>query len=500
MKFLPEINQTKKNLFFFCFILFVALHSFLPENLWCTPRVKELKEEIDAIVYKYRPSGAHVGISIYSISRDKTLYALNSHKLFVVASNMKLFTTATALVYLGSDFVYETKIFSRGPLTSEGKLQGDIIIQGSGDPNISGRFYQGKITAVPTIWAKRVEEHGIKVIAGDIIADDSIFDRKFICDSWPKDQLSEWYCAPVSGLSFNDNCIDIVVKPNNGSGNLASVQIEPITSYIKIFNTCRTTSLVSEHLYSLYRKPFTNSIYIKGKIWSKSVPQKAWITIHDPALYTATVFKEILEDRNIRVLGDTRLVNSSDKNTKTELQKIAVTLSTLRQSVEVANKRSQGFYAEQILKTLGAHIKKEGSFSAGLDVIRDFLASFGFSDAEYQIHDGSGLSKKNRLTTVLVTTLLTFMYKHEYGDIFSQSLSVAGIDGTLKRRMNREPYRSRIRAKTGYVLGTCTLSGYVETLKGEIITFSILVNGIKGSIQKAKLLQDAICMFLVENN
>ena len=500
MKFLPEINHTKKNLFFFCFILFVAHHSFLPENLWCTPKVRELKEEIDAIVYKYKPSGAHVGISIYSISKDRTLYTLNSHQSFVVASNMKLLTTAAALVYLGSDFVYETEIFSRGPLTSEGKLQGDIIILGSGDPNISGRFYHGKITAVPTLWAKRVEGRGIKVITGDIIADDSIFDREFICDSWPRDQLSEWYCAPVSGLSFNDNCMDIVVRPNKGSGSLASIQIEPTTSYVKIFNTCKTTSLQSEHLYSLYRKPFTNSIYVKGKIWSKSVPQKAWVTIHDPALYTATVFKEILEDRNIRVLGDARLVNSSDKNTKTELQKVAVTISSLRQSIDVANKRSQGFYAEQILKTLGAHIKKEGSFSAGLDVIKDFLSSLGFSAVQYQIHDGSGLSKKNRLTPMMVTKLLTYMYKHEDGDIFFQSLSVAGIDGTLRRRMNREPYRARIRAKTGYVLGTSTLSGYVETLKGEKVAFSILVNDVKGSIQKARLLQDAICMFLVDNN
>ena len=101
---------------------------------------------------------------------------------------------------------------------------------------------------------------------------------------------------------------------------------------------------------------------------------------------------------------------------------------------------------------------------------------------------------------MMVTKLLTYMYKHEDGDIFFQSLSVAGIDGTLRRRMNREPYRARIRAKTGYVLGTSTLSGYVETLKGEIVAFSILVNDIKDNKQKARLLQDAICMFLVDNN
>ncbi|GJQ59714.1 MAG: peptidase M15 [Candidatus Scalindua sp.] len=412
---------------------------------------------------------------------------------------MKLLTTATALVYLGPDFVYETKVFYRGVLSSRGKLQGDIVIQGSGDPNISGRFYSDEITAVPSSWAKSVEEYGIKTITGDVIGDDTIFDRKFICDSWPKDQLSEWYCAPVCGLSFNDNCIDIILNPNQELGGLAYVNTEPKTSYIKIFNTCKTTDLQSKHLYSVHRRPHTNSIYVKGHIWSKSGPQRAWVTIQDPALYTATVFKEILEDRGINVMGVARVGKASEKTGKNKLYTLAVTTSSLRQSIDVANKRSQGFYAEQLVKTVGAHIKKEGSFSAGLAVMGDFLAKLGFSKNQYQIDDGSGLSKKNRLSPLMITHLLRFMYNHEERDIFWESLSISGVDGTLKNRLTQAPYQSRVRAKTGYVLGTSTLSGYVESVKGEIIIFSILLNEIRGSIRQAKRLQDIICRLLVEH-
>jgi D-alanyl-D-alanine carboxypeptidase/D-alanyl-D-alanine-endopeptidase (penicillin-binding protein 4) len=469
-------------------------------HVWSTPENKKLKVEIDAILQKYKPKGTHVGISIFSVSRNKSLYKNNSNKQFVVASNMKLFTTATALVYLGAGFEYKTEIFYRGDISADGILNGDIIIKGSGDPNISGRFFDGNVTAVPAYWADKIMEHGIQVINGDIIADDSIFDREFVHSNWPKDQLSKWYCAPVSGLSFNDNCVDIMVRPNSNPGGLTSVEIEPETSYVKIINRCKTTTSKSEHSYSLYRKPFTNQINIKGNFWSKAYLSKKSIAINNPPLYMATVFKEILEGKNVRVMGEARAIDETDFNARHRLNKLAITTSSLRQSITVANKRSQGFYAEQILKTLGATINNEGSFSGGLDVVKDFLTKLGISEDQYQLDDGSGLSKKNKLTPDTITTLLTYMYNHKNAGIFLKSLPISGTDGTLKKRLKDEPYKSRVRAKTGYVYGARTLSGYVKTLDEEVIAFSILVNKIKGGTWQAKRFQDVICRFLVTYN
>jgi D-alanyl-D-alanine carboxypeptidase/D-alanyl-D-alanine-endopeptidase (penicillin-binding protein 4) len=485
-----------------CFLLVALVFSYIIclENVWSVTENKNLRVEIDAILQKYKPKGTSVGISIFSVSRNKSLYKSNSSKPFVVASNMKLFTTATALVYLGADFEYETEIYYSGDISEDGKLDGDIIIKGSGDPNISGRFYDDNVTAVPAHWADKIREHGIQVVNGDIIADDYIFDREFVHSSWPKDQLSKWYCAPVSGLSFNDNCVDIMVRPNINPGSLASVKIEPDTSYVSIINRCRTTTSKSKHAYSLYRKPFTNLISVKGNFWTKAYPGKEYIAINNPPLYMATVFKEILEGKNIRVMGKARVIDETDIYSIQEHNILATTTSSLRQSIAVANKRSQGFYAEQILKTLGATINNEGSFSGGLDVIRDFLTKLGIPESQYQIDDGSGLSKKNKLTSDAITTLLNYMYNHKNAGIFVKSLPISGTDGTLKKRLKEEPYKSRVMAKTGYVYGARTLSGYVKTLDEEIIAFSILVNEIKGGTWKAKRLQDIICRFLVTYN
>ena len=483
------------------FLIFVLVISCLvcPKDVWCKPEEEKLRNEINAILDKHKLFGSVVGINIFSISKNKTLYKHNSGETFVVASNVKLFTTAAALEYLGPDFEYITKINYHGDI-SEGKLDGDIIIKGSGDPNISGRFYCGNITAVPALWADAVKEMGIKTIVGDIIADDSIFDREFICDSWPEDQLSEWYCAPISGLSFNDNCIDIIIKPSRKPGAYAQIHKEPETSYVTLNNNCKTSSNKSKDSYSYSRRPQTNLIDINGYIWIKSQPQREWVTITNPPLYTATVFKEILEHKNIIVAGDARVIGETDMELNHEHHPIIETSSSLKQAIEVTNKRSQGFYAEQVLKTMGAYIKKEGSFIAGISVIEDLITKMGFSEDQYNIADGSGLSKKNKLTPDIIISLLRFMYGHKHSDIFLGSLSVSGIDGTLKKRLTKVPYKSRIRAKTGYVKGASTLSGYAQTLHDEVIAFSILVNKIKGSISQTKSLQDAICRVLVTSN
>ena len=500
MKLLSSMKHITYKIPYFLLVVLILFNFVCSESVWATPGDEKLKAGIDTILQKYRPKGTHVGISIFSVSRNKSLYKSNSNKQFVVASNMKLFTTATALVYLGAGFEYKTEIFYRGDVSADGKLNGDIIIKGSGDPNISGRFFDGNVTAVPAYWADKIREHGIRVINGDIIADDSIFDREFVHSNWPKDQLTKWYCAPVSGLSFNDNCVDVIVKPNSKPGGLITVQIEPETSYVKVINKCKTTTLKSKQFYSLYRRPFTNQINLKGFLWSKSGPRREWMTIHNPPLYLATVFKEILEDKDIDVMGEARVINESDMNTGNRLHKLAVTTSSLRQSITVANKRSQGFYAEQILKTLGATINNEGTFSGGTKVIADFITKLGIPEGHYHLDDGSGLSKKNRLTPDTITTLLNYMYNHKYAGIFLKSLPISGTDGTLKKRLKEEPYKSRVRAKTGYVNGTRTLSGYVKTLDEEVIAFSILVNEIKGGTWQAKRLQDVICRYLVTCN
>ena len=159
--------------------------------------------------------------------------------------------------------------------------------------------------------------------------------------------------------------------------------------------------------------------------------------------------------------------------------------------------QSQNFYAEQILKTLGAQIKGRGTLEAGIEVIQDFMSRIGFQPEEYHIDDGCGLSKDNRLSPKMITTLLAYMSKHTYGRVLWNSLPTSGIDGGLRRRMGAPKYRNKIHAKTGYIARTSALSGYIDTTNGDVLAFSILMNNFK-NLKAIQKIQDDICQAMVD--
>lgn len=457
----------------------------------------DLHKRLRSILENPSLRDASYGIHVISIKKNESLFDYRSDDLFRVASNMKLLTTAAVLEYLGPDFEYRTSIEANGKITDSGKLKGDIIIRGSGDPNISGRFYHDNITAVLESWAKALKDRGIYKITGDIIADDTIFDRIHINPNWPRNQLSEWYCAPISGLSFNDNCVDITLLPGKKPGGRVSLVIDPDTSYFTISNTCIYTSHKKEHAYSIYREPNTNRIFIKGKFWVNASPDKKWVSVHEPALYFARVFKEVLEKYGITVYGNVRLIDEND-SIDSSLERITHTTSAMRQSILITNKRSQNFYAEQILKTLGAQIHGNGSTEAGIDVMHNFMnKKLGLHRNEYHIEDGSGLSRGNRLSPRMITSLLSYMTKHPHGEVFFDSLPISGVDGGLRRRMVSVPYKNYVHAKTGYIARTAALSGYINISGEDMLAFSILINNFN-NLSAVRQIQDNICQTLID--
>lgn len=484
-------------LYFFTALFFAFSQLFTMSLTTMASDQTALEESLRAVIQSPLLKKMSYGINIVRPGNNAPIFNRRGGELFGVASNLKLLTTAAALEYLGPNFEYKTYVTAHGTITPSGDLLGNLVIKGCGDPNISGRFYQGKTTTIPDAWAAAVAGRGIRRISGDIVADDTVFDRIYTNPNWPINQLSQWYCAPGCGLSFNDNCADITVLPSKKAGDIVSLQVEPGTAYITIINTCTYTANKKEHGYSLYRKPGTNQISIKGKFWINAVSEKHWVTIHNPALYLATVFKEALMRKGVTVTGNTRLVNEGDLSAVKE-ETITSTVSTMEQAVTVTNKHSQNFYAEQILKTLGAQLQGSGTVQAGLVVLNNFMKKLGFDVQEYQVMDGCGLSKGNRLSPNMITAILAYMSKHPAKNVFYHSLPSSGIDGSLQHRSVSPKYKDKIHAKTGYIAGVSALSGYVDTANGDIIIFSFLINNVK-SLRDARKIQDDVCAVLVNH-
>jgi len=439
--------------------------------------------------------GASVGISVVRLSDKTPLFRHNSRELFTVASNMKLFTTASALDYLGAQYQFKTRVFYRGEIDPKGRLLGDIIVRGGGDPNISGRFNGGKVTAVLEDWAEVVLQAGIKEIGGDIVADASFFDKEWIHPGWPKDQLLSWYCAPTSALSLNDNCVDVILQP--GKNGRAEMELEPGGGYLKVVNSCKVSDNLKKARVHVNRDPDSGEICVKGEIpqGRKSPKYSVSVPVDNPPLFLASVFREVLGKKGIKVSGQPRLLGAEESD-QTTWKLLKCTTSTMAQAVTVANTKSHNFYAEQILKTVGAEVRGEGSRPAGLEVIKELMFKLGYEPREYQVEDGSGLCRENRFSPEMITDLLVFMYQHKESETFVSSLPVSGIKGSLHKRLKGPSCMGRVKAKTGYISKVCALSGYVETQGGDTLAFSILVNDFKVAPAHVKEFQDSICRVL----
>jgi D-alanyl-D-alanine carboxypeptidase/D-alanyl-D-alanine-endopeptidase (penicillin-binding protein 4) len=454
----------------------------------------ELGKKIDKVLSAKQLSKASVGVKVVRLNDDATVYEKNSTRLFSVASNMKIATTAAALVCLGKDYEFKTRFLRRGVLAAS-TLKGDLVVIGTGDPCISSRFYDSPI-AVFQSWAKMLAAQGVERVEGDILIDDTFFDREFIPRTWPKEQLHRWYCAPVSAVCLNDNCIDITVSPGAGGGKPALFSLSPPTNYATVKNTCITTSRKSEHMINLYRKQGSMEVKLSGKFFTGSSPQTFFITVDSPPLFWGTVLKETLEGSGIVVTGTVKLLDSALP--ENSLIPIAAHSQTLQTVLPVTNKNSQNLFAEILLKTLGRNVANSGSLAGGVKALEEFFAQLKIGKSNFAVADGCGLSEESKLTPDAIVRILAYMHKEKFRDEFKQSLAVSGIDGTLERRFTEAAYKGRVFGKTGYIRGASALSGYAESSSGKTFAFTIIFNNAASlSNTYMKSVQDEIVKVLL---
>jgi D-alanyl-D-alanine carboxypeptidase/D-alanyl-D-alanine-endopeptidase (penicillin-binding protein 4) len=459
-----------------------------------------LREQLQGLFAQAAFGNAFWGVLIQSADTGEEIFSQNQEKSLVPASNMKLFTTAVALLKLGPEFRYQTRLYGLGEVDDEGTLQGSLLIEGSGDPTISGRFTDGKITATFEAWAESLTSRGIRKIAGDIIGDDDIFDDQSLGPGWAWDYQTDWYAAQISGLSFNDNCVDISIVPGEVVGDLAQVKLNPISSYVTINNALKTCLHPWEQNMKIWRHPASNHVDLTGSIALEGEGYEGWITVDNPTLFAATVLKEVLIARGILVAGQARDIDEVDPGSVTNrlnwLPLASVTSPPITEIIKVINKRSQNYYAEQLLKTLGAHFTGKGSFAGGIEVVKETLAEVGISPGQFIMVDGSGLSRHNFCSPRQVVTLLSTMARHSSFTYFRDSLPIAGVDGTIGLRMRGTTAQEKTWAKTGYVDRVRALSGYVYSLDGELIIFSMMVNNYTVPTSLAEDVQDRACQLL----
>jgi len=469
----------------------------------------ELAKTIDQLIIQANIGEPLIGIFAQLSKTGEVIYERNADTPMKPASCNKIQTSAAALYYLGADFRYSTPVYIKGDIKDK-TLAGDLIIIGSGDPSISGRFAKDPLDLVWTFrdWAKALKELGIKKITGDIIGNDEYFDDEYFGKGWYPDERGEWYCAEISALSFNDNCVDILWKGTSGVDKPASFKLNPKTSYIQFVNEAITGKKGSEKELTFLRKDKTNVIIARGQT-PKDREMMDWFTVYNPTLYFTTVLKETLEREGIKVLGSPKDLDD-DPDKKKLLQgdpptELVATYESpcLMALLDVVNSLSQNFYAEMIFKTIGKKMSGEGSFIKSAEATQEFLNKERLAENGSVIIDGSGLSYLNRTTPKQLVNVLRYMSRQSWWPEILNTLPRGQTKGYLKDIYGETPERKvvapRIYGKTGYLGSVVGLTGVAYSEDGREICYSILINDFKGSVEDARKLANAIAFEMAQS-
>lgn len=459
----------------------------------------ELKEQLDDFFGDKSFNNAVWGVMVKSLKTGEVIYRRNADKLFTPASNMKLFTSAAAFLSLGSNYKYQTSFMGNGEFL-RGTLKGDLIIQGSGDPTFSNRFYSSS-KKIFEDWADTLKAKGIYEITGDIYGDDSAFDNIGFGKGWHLDYESSWFASPSSALSFNDNIIEIRIEPSEINFP-AKVSIDPDTRFVTILPKVLTADESAESNIKAARVRGTNLITVSGQIAKGTKTITEHVSISNPSLYFLTVLREVLEKSGIVIRGKIVRLDEADKNIdQNNLVPIFNHTSVpLRLIIREMNKNSNNFYAEQILKTIGLEENDLGTVDNGVKTSKILFNDMGINSESMVLADGSGLSRLNLVTPRQIINLLTYMYKHEDFIKYYESLPIAGIDGTMADRMKRTVAQNNVHAKPGYNEFVSSLSGYLKTISGEPLVFSMIVNNYLTPPALANYIHDNVCQRLINFN
>jgi len=473
-----------------------------------------LRTGIDSMVANPEFRNAHWGILIVDPERADTLYSHDAGKLFMPASNMKIVTGSVALAQLGPDFRFRTTLVARGPVC-DGLLDGDLAVNGRGDPTVSGAMRGGDAMLPLREMADSLAARGVKRIAGRVVAGDDVFPGPTLGYGWSWDDLRESYSAGVDELFFDEGFARVAVSGGRRVGARATVTMVPALGYPRLRASVRT-AIAPESLAagsgargSLDVSAPTAQLVVRADSSSGDVVVSGWIAPHatdtlevvfpdqDDAYLAA--FRTALALRGITVGGRSTLPSGAcGRRARAPMADTLVAYQSLplRDVLHAMEKPSQNQIAELLLRTIGLERGGAGTPDSGIAVVKRQLLAWGVEPDGYVLHDGSGLSRYDYVTPETLVRTLAAIRRDTAFSAFYDALPIAGVDGTLERRMRGTPAEGNVHAKTGYVSNARSLSGYVTTADGRTLIFSALCNNWTAPVRDVEHVQDAIAVRL----
>ncbi len=426
-----------------------------------------------------RAGGGRAGVSVVDLAAGKAVVGVRAGEPFIPASNQKLLTAAFAMARLGREFRFVTGAFV---------LDGNVILAGEydptlGDPRLADAAERSVYAALDR-WAA-----GVRRAAGEAVGDVLVF-----CPAaaegrhpdWPANQHYRWYAAPVGPLNFHNNCWDVTFV-RSPSGGVRPV-VAPRSRFVRVVDRLRGGR---RNLWSLREQDGGTVLLLTGTA-GRVGGDPVSVAAESPSLLLGRVFADRLGRAGVEVRGEVRRVAAAvDWSRATEAGRTATPLYV---ALWRSNKRSLNMAAEAVFLRAG-----DGTWAGSAELMtRTLTERFSLTAGSLRVADGSGLSRRNRVTPAALTCVLAHVAVRDDAAVLLHSLPIAGVDGTLRRRFRGGAAKGRVLAKTGYIYGVSCLSGYVlDTSSRPRYAFAVLVNDIRGGIAPAKALQEDVADLLI---
>lgn len=449
----------------------------------------DLEQKLDGILNRLSNTGAIYAARVVDPYTGRELYAHDIDRPMIPASNMKLPVTAAAADFYAADHEFLTPAYLVGK---------DLVIVGCGDPGLGDKSIHDKrgesIYADIDRWIAQLRSLRVRRL-DHLVLVDAALDAQRVHPTWDSDDLVYWYAAPVASINYNDNCIDVTATPGIVTQEPTLDVTPAVSDSIEIVNNATTIVGGPEQTVEFMRDVDRNRFVVSGNINRKTTfPSRPVI---DPVAFFGDVVKtrflnEGILIKQVKVTRDMPRVPAS-------AVKLTPAATSLFEIMPRINKNSQNLFAEALSKMLGRDAQHSmnavGTWPSAETAIRTFFAKHNIDAAGFNLADGSGLSRANRITIRQISGILMAMRNHPNAAVFFDSLSVGGVDGTVASRFRDQP--QRVFAKTGYIGGVRSFSGYCQTDSGKWVIFSIIFNQIPGPVRPYQDLQDEAVALLM---
>ncbi|MCB0514667.1 MAG: D-alanyl-D-alanine carboxypeptidase/D-alanyl-D-alanine-endopeptidase [Chitinophagales bacterium] len=463
-------------------ILFISFISLLP--FYLAAQSSQFYNAIEKFENDKCLKAASWSLTILNVDANNTVFEHNSDMVLAPASTLKTVTTSSALAILGANFRFETMLQYDGFIDDEGVLHGNMYIKGGGDPTLGflRNGWGNSYDKVLRTWLGFVRAAGIKKITGAVIGDASIFETSTVSPYWLWEDIGNYYGAGACGLTFHENQYNLGLKPGKKTGAPTLVAgTDPALPGITFVNEVITGNENTGDEAYLFCAPYSELIYIRGRIPRCDSTFYIMGTIPDPALFTAYTLHQYLKKNGIDIqLEPSTLGHLLKYPNDAQRSSIGSILSPpLHEIVYWANQKSINLYCEHLLKMIGYKVYKYGSAEAGLRAIHSIWKRKGINLDSFFMMDGSGLSPVNAVSTKHLAEILRSTSYEAYFPYFDFSLSHAGDardHGSLRNHFVGTKAQRNLRAKSGYIERVRSYSGFVQNNCGELLSFSFIVN------------------------